>query len=97
MKPIIKHVAYVPKTKEDLEFIYNKMNQYFPTSYPSIVSFINICEPYLNVSPLVATCYMERPLEIRWTLPENKAKRLPDVETFYEQFIERKLTELLYH
>ena len=38
---------------------------------------------------------MEIPLEIRWSLPENKSKRLPDVETFYEQFIESKLTELL--
>ena len=95
MKPIIKHVAYVPKTKEDLEFIYNNMNQYFPTPYPSIVSFINICELYLNINPLVATSYMKRPLEIRWSLPENKDKRLPDVETFYEQFIESKLTEML--
>ena len=34
MKPVIKHIAYVPKTKEDLEFIYNKMNQYFPTPIP---------------------------------------------------------------
>ena len=39
---------------------------------------------------------MKRPLEIRWSLPENnEAKRLPDVETFYEQFIESKLTEML--
>ena len=95
MKPDIKHVAYVPKTKEDLEFIYNNMNQYFPTPYLSIVSFINICEPYLNVSPLVTTNYMERPLEIRWSLPENKVKKLPDIETFYEQFIESKLIEVL--
>ena len=95
MKPNIKHIAYVPKTREDLEFIYTKMNQYFPTPYPSIVSFINICELYLNINPLVTTNYMEIPLEIRWSLPENKAKRLPDVETFYEQFIESKLTELL--
>ena len=95
MKPDIKHIAYVPKTKEDLEFIYNKMNQYFPTPYPSIISFINICESYLNVSPLVATSYMERPLEIRWSLPEDKVKKLPDVETFYEQFIESKLIEVL--
>ena len=95
MKPNTKHVAYVLKTKEDLEFVYNNMNQYFPTPYLSIVSFINICEPYLNVNPLVATCYMERPLEIRWSLPENKTERLPDVETFYEQFIESKLVEML--
>ena len=95
MKPNIKHIAYVPKTKEDLEFIYNKMNQYFPTPYPSIVSFINICELYLNINPLVTTNYMKRPLEIRWSLSENESKRLPDVETFYEQFIESKLTELL--
>lgn len=95
MKPNIKHIAYVPKTKEDLEFIYNKMNQYFPTPYPSIISFIDKYESCLNVSPLVATSYMKRPLEIRWSLPENKSKRLPDVETFYEQFIESKLTELL--
>ena len=95
MKPIIKHVAYVPKTKEDLEFIYNNMNQYFPTPYLSIVSFINICEPYLNINPLVTTNYMERPLEIRWSLPENKVNKLPDIETFYEQFIASKLIEVL--
>lgn len=95
MKPIIKHVAYVSKTKEDLEFIYNNMNQYFPTPYLSIVSFINICEPYLNINPLVTTNYMERPLEIRWSLPENRVKKLPDIETFYEQFIESKLIEVL--
>ena len=95
MKPIIKHVAYVPKTKEDLEFIYNNMNQYFPTPYLSIVSFINICEPYLNINPLVTTNYMKRSLEIRWSLPENKVKKLPDIETFYEQFIESKLIEVL--
>lgn len=95
MKPIIKHVAYVPKTKEDLEFIYNNMNQYFPTPYLSIVSFINICEPHLNINPLVTTNYMKRPLEIRWSLTENKVKRLPDIETFYEQFIESKLIEVI--
>lgn len=95
MKPDIKHIAYVPKTKEDLEFIYNNMNQYFPAPYLSIVSFIGICEPYLNISPLVTTNYMERPLEIRWSLPENRVKRLADIETFYEQFIESKLTEML--
>lgn len=95
MKPDIKHIAYVPKTKEDLEFIYNNMNQYFPTPYSSIVGFIDIYLSYLNVSPLVTTCYMGRPLEIRWSIPENQVKRLPDVETFYEQFIESKLTEVL--
>ena len=95
MKPAIKHIAYVPKTKEDLEFIYNKMNQYFPTPYSSIVAFIDICELYLNINPLVTTNYIERPLEIRWSLPENQVKRLPDIETFYEQFIENKLTEML--
>ena len=71
------------------------MNQYFPTPYLSIVSFINICEPYLNINPLVTTNYMKRPLEIRWSLPENKVKKLPDIETFYEQFIESKLIEVL--
>ena len=95
MKPVIKHIAYVPKTKEELEFIYNKMNQYFPTPYPSIVSFINICEPNLNTTSLVTTNYMERPLEIRWSLHENKVNKLPDIETFYEQFIESKLIEVL--
>ena len=95
MKPIIKHVAYVPKTKEDLEFIYNNMNQYFPTPYSSIVYFINICEPYLNINPLVTTNHMGRPLEIRWSLHENKVNKLPDIETFYEQFIESKLIEVL--
>ena len=96
MKPNIKHIAYVPKTKEDLEFIYNNMNQYFPTPYLSIVSFIDRYEPYLNVSALITTSYMKRPLELRWSLPENnKAKILPDVETFYEQFIESKLIEML--
>ena len=95
MKPAIKHIAYVPKTKEDLEFIYIKMNQYFPIPYSSIVGFIDIGLPYLNVSPLVITCYMGGPLEIIWSLPENQVKRLPNIETFYEQFIENKLTEML--
>ena len=95
MKPVIKHVAYVPKTKEDLEFIYNNMNQYFPTPYLSIASFIDMCLPYLNINLLVTTNYMERPLEIRWSLPENKVNKLPDIETFYEQFIESKLIEVL--
>ena len=95
MKPAIKHIAYVPKTKEDLEFIYNNMNQYFPTPYPSIVSFIGKWESYLNVSLVAATSYMKRPLELRWGSTENKVKGLPDVETFYEQFIESKLTEML--
>ena len=95
MKPVIKHIVYVPKTKEELEFIYNKMNQYFPTPYPSIVSFIDICLPYLNVNPLVTTRYMRRPLELRWYFSEYEVESLPDVETFYEQFIESKLTEML--
>ena len=95
MKPNIKHFAYAPKTKEDLEFIYNKMDQHFPTPYTSIVDFIDICEPYLNVNTLVTTNYIERPLEIRWSLLENKYERLPDIKTFYERFIESKLTELL--
>ena len=96
MKPKIKHIAYVPKTKEDLEFIYNNMNQYFPTPYPSIVSFINVAESYLNIKPLVTTNYMGGPLEIMWSWSQDKEpKRLTDVETFYEQFIESKLTEVL--
>ena len=95
MKPIIKHVAYVPKTKEDLEFIYNKMNQYFPIPYISIISFISECEHYLNVRPLVTTNYMGRPLEIRWNLPNDKNKRLTNIEEFYEQFIESELIEML--
>ena len=95
MKPNIKHFAYMPKTKEDLEFIYNKMNQHFPAPYTSIVDFIDICKPYLNVNTLITTNYLERPLEIRWSLLENKYERLPDIKTFYEQFIESKLTKLL--
>ena len=95
MKPAIKHIAYVPKTREDLEFIYNKMNQYFPVSYSSIVGFIDIGLPSLNVNPLVTASYMKRPLEIRWSFPADWVKRLPDIETFYEQFIENKLTEML--
>ena len=96
MKPIIKHVAYVPKTKEDLEFIYNKMNQYFPMPYLSIVGFINMCKSYLNVNLLVATSYMERPLEIRWALPEREVyQEVHTVEEFYEELKQLKLIAIL--
>lgn len=95
MKPIIKHIAYIPKTREDLEFIYNKMNQYFPTPYISIIRYIKECEYYLNVIPLITTNYMGRPLEIRWSLSDDKNKELTNIEEFYEQFVESKLIEML--
>ena len=56
---------------------------------------MDIWLPYLNVNKLVATRYMRRPLELRWYFPEYGVESLPDVETFYEQFIESKLTEML--
>ena len=95
MKPNIKHIAYVPKTKEDLEFIFNNMNSYFPDPYKSVAQLITgSCVDVLGV---VLLCYVddENKLVFCWALKREAYQEVHTVEEFYEELKQLKLISIL--
>ena len=87
-------IGYIPKSLDELAFIYNEMNDYFPSSFTSVTEFISARQGFINRIALMALIEGNKVI-ILWDVLKETSEHEDTLESFYEKFIELKLTSIL--
>ena len=89
------YTAYLPKCREDYEFIFNNMNSYFPDPYKSVVQLITGSR--VDVLGVALLCYVddENKLVFCWARKREAYQEVHTVEEFYEELKQLKLISIL--
>ncbi len=87
-------ISYIPKSLDDLAFIYNEMNDYFPSSFTSLTEFIYASEKFINRTALMALIEGNRVI-ILWVVIKETSEHEDTLESFHEKLIELKLVSIL--
>ena len=87
-------ISYIPKSVDDLAFIYNEMNDYFPFQFTSITSFTAVTQRFINKIALMAFVKGNN-LIVIWDGLKETSEHEDTLESFHEKFIELKLTSIL--
>lgn len=87
-------ISYIPKSLDDLAFIYNEMNDYFPSSFTSLTEFIYASEKFINRTALMALIEGNRVI-ILWDVIKETSEHEDTLESFHEKLIELKLISIL--
>ena len=87
-------IGYIPKSLDELAFIYNEMNDYFPSSFTSVTEFISASQRFINRVALMAFL-KGNTLIVLWDIIKETSEHEDTLDSFYEKFIELKLTSIL--
>lgn len=87
-------ISYIPKSLDELTFIYNEMNDYFPSSFTSVTSFTEASQRFINRTALMALIEENRVI-ILWDVIKETSKHEDSLESFHEKLIELKLASIL--
>lgn len=87
-------IGYIPKSLDELAFIYNEMNDYFPSSFTSVTEFISARQGFINRIALMAFL-KGNTLIVLWDISKETSEHEDTLDSFYEKFIELKLTSIL--
>ena len=87
-------ISYIPKSLDDLAFIYDNMNTHFPSPFTSITEFIHNSQRYPDGTALMAFV-KGNTLIVLWDIIKETSEHEDTLDSFYEKFIELKLTSIL--
>ena len=87
-------ISYIPKSLDDLAFIYNEMNDYFPSSFTSVTEFISASQRFINRIALMALIEGNKVI-ILWDVIKETSEHEDTLESFHEKLIELKLISIL--
>lgn len=87
-------ISYIPKSLDDLAFIYNEMNDYFPSSYTSVTEFTRASQRFIDRIALMAFV-KGNTLIILWDIIKETSDHEDTLESFHEKLIELKLVSIL--
>ena len=87
-------ISYIPKSVDELTYIYNEMNDYFPTSFTSVTHFTGACQRFINRTALMAFVKGNN-LVVIWDVIKETSKHEDTLESFHEKLIELKLISIL--
>ena len=87
-------ISYIPKSLDDLEFIYNEMNDYFPSSFESITEFTHATKKFIDRIPLMVFAKGNSHI-ILWDLVKETSEHEDTLESFHKKLIELKLASIL--
>ena len=87
-------ISYIPKSLDELTFIYNEMNDYFPSSFTSVTEFIRARQGFIDRIALMALIKENRVI-ILWDVIKETSDHEDTLKSFHEKFIELKLTSIL--
>ena len=87
-------ISYIPKSLDELAFIYNNMNDHFPSSFTSVTEFISASQRFINRIALMASLEGNKVI-ILWDVIEETSEHEDTLESFHEKLIELKLINIL--
>ena len=87
-------ISYMPKSLDDLAFIYNEMNDYFPSSFTSVTEFISASQRFINRIALMALVEENRVI-ILWDVIKETSEHEDTLDSFHQKVIELKLASIL--
>ena len=87
-------ISYIPKSLDELTFIYNEMNDYFPYSFTSLTEFIYAKEKFINRIALMAFVKGNN-LIVVWDVIKETSDHEDTLKSFHEKLIELKLISIL--
>ena len=87
-------ISYIPKSLDELAFIYNNMNDHLPSPFTSLTEFSNARQRFINRIALMAFL-KGNTLIVLWDVTKETSEHEDTLDSFYEKFIELKLTSIL--
>lgn len=87
-------ISYIPKSLDDLAFIYNEINDCFPYQFESITQFTYANKRFIDRTALMASI-KGNTLIVLWDVIKETSEHEDTLDSFYEKFIELKLTSIL--
>jgi len=87
-------ISYIPKSVDELAYIYNEMNDYFPSQFTSIDSFNAVTQRFINKIALMAFVKGNN-LIVIWDGLKETSEHEDALESFHEKVIELKLASIL--
>ena len=87
-------ISYIPKSLDDLAFIYNEMNDYFPSSFTSVTEFSSASQRFINRIALMALVVRGKVI-ILWDVIKETSEHEDTLDNFHQKVIELKLTSIL--
>lgn len=88
------YLSYIPKSLDELAFIYDNMNDCFPSPFESITQFISTSQRFIDKTALMAFVKGNRVI-ILWDVIKETSKHEDTLESFHEKLIELKLISIL--
>ena len=87
-------ISYIPKSLDELAYIYNEMNDFFPSSFTSVTEFILASQKFIDRTALMAFVKGNTPIML-WDMVKETSKHEDTLESFHEKLIELKLISIL--
>ena len=87
-------ISYIPKSLDELAFIYDNMNDYFPSPFTSVTEFTRASQRLIGRTALMAFV-KGNTLIILWDVIKETSEHEDTVESFHEKLIELKLVSIL--
>ena len=88
------YVAYLPKCKEDFEYIFEQLNEYFPSPYPSTNHMMAECGGGTLNSSITPGRYSNN-VRIYWGDEEMYPSTANTIQDFHEQYRQLRLQSML--
>ena len=87
-------ISYIPKSLDELAYIYNEMNDYFPSSFTSVTEFISASQRFINRIALMALIEGNKVI-ILWDVIKETSEHEDTLESFHKKLNELKLISIL--
>lgn len=87
-------ISYIPKSLDELAFIYDNMNDYFPCPFASVTEFTSASQRFIDKIALM-TFVKGNTLIILWDVIKETSEHEDTLDSFYEKIIELKLISIL--
>ena len=87
-------ISYIPKSLDELAYIYNEMNDFFPSSFTSVTEFTRASQRFIDRTALMALIEGNRVI-ILWDVIKETSEHEDTLESFHEKLIELKLVSIL--
>ena len=87
-------ISYIPKSVDELAYIYNEMNDVFPTSFTSVARFTEATQRFIDRTALMALI-KENMVILIWDTVKETSEHEDTLESFHEKLIELKLISIL--
>ena len=87
-------ISYIPKSLDELAYIYNEMNDFFPSSFTSVTEFTRASQRFIDRTALMALIEGNRVI-ILWDVIKETSEHEDTLDSFHQKVIELKLVSIL--